>query len=380
MSYNFQDLLQLLTNLKIIVKENKNIETAFCYFNENIKKYCIHYNPDCEIEIKELLLHELAHIIRGDLFYPDFLDENNSTDHYLWNITCDAIINYSLNFTTEKYKHKNITFPVLYETIPYNKTFTLVSKKELFEELKNQYQFIKQLFKNFMQDIQLTKDPEALKESQRIITIIYLNYPDLQKELNNKIQINKFKSFKKINVQKEVSLIKNIINLLDKLIYDYGSFIQYKKGINNRGRLTPFISKPKPFLKICLFVDISGSIEYQNELNKFISIASDSQKFVIDTYYFAEKISTNPNTITGASTLFYPCLQILEIKHYDAIIILSDFSFHDFEKCKTKENLLRKYKSRIIILLTKDYNKHIVNYFQNLTNCKIINFIQLEKI
>ncbi len=356
--FDYSDLKTMIRRLGIVVKETEKPpeETAYCYFDKHDARYHISINSKCFVDSKVLLLHEFSHIIKGDLVVPGWVKNFRR-----YNIACDAINNYTLNFTA-----KQTNGYVLYDNIQYDDVFQVVSRQKIYNLLENMD------FEQGINDI-IAITPEeqekAVKELKRIVTDLYLDDNEELKKLIKTEITRKSKEVRPLPLKKVNKLIENF----ERISYSIGAKKNiFARRIDNRNRNGLYIKAPKPMLSIIMFVDVSGSIEGAGLIDEFLGYAKDSKKWVVDIYYFASNAKKHLEEVDFSGTNIVPCLEILNAnKHnYDASIMISDFEFFDMSR------VTGKYRNMVLVA---DRENEELKEFSNKLNVSQKNVVILKR-
>jgi len=372
---NYDELKEIISSYGVSIIEGDNERgTSFVMFDENEKRYKIYIYKD-HAGNPLVLLHEFHHILRGDLIHMSKQKDENF-DPFIWNVAADAIINYQINLREVNGNKVVVLYESPIELTKWDKPIFATSTKELYDFLRqhlpnmiicvvggqsteddnnqdNEQQNNNKKSKVFVFDeLKPIKDPssleKAIEETTRINSEVWLD-GKIQAGWHkpNQVKIEKVKP-------KEIPRdLQELLQAIDSI--GYGNVYSYTNYINNRrDNSVPYITVPRPTLKVMVFFDVSGSVYGYDYLFKLFLSYAEFMKgdMEVETYYWSTEVDKDVEKVAGGGTEFGPCVPIMKAKNAttDVFIIFSDFEIFDANKLD-----LSDFGRKTILVTVKEY-------------------------
>jgi predicted metal-dependent peptidase len=332
--------------LEKLVGVSNNILAGVAYENSNI---VFLYNPDtCEKlndeDLKNLVSHEMAHIIRGDIMLSP-----NMYNTTVANMATDAIINDALKITKIG-DIEGTTIEGLKDTYT-NIPDIIAGWRSIYDAImenggegSNRFDIL----------IPSNLTPEEKEEYRNKINQLICEDPNILK--------SKLVKVKSAAPTTKIDIIIKKSALLESIISAIKSHMGNKKRIRSYRKQHPTCdmlrgNSNKPFNKILLVLDVSGSyVSYTNILLGLLYWFKKTKKMIYqtavfsDNFYVVNDLKNVPNY--GGSTHIGGLFKHLEHNLYDLVIVFTDGYIYDYT-----QEMRNRYKGKILWVLDNDKHK-----------------------
>lgn len=352
----------IMANVTFI--ENNSIPTMGVGVKNNVGIF-LEYNPEFYDKLNDeekrfLWVHEISHIIRGDVFKK--FENYEEIDARLWNITWDAIINQHFNQKDIDLVKKlgGIVYEDLRNEFPnLPSMLSLVSEYEIYRTLKDYQQESHDALKKLLDGMANNKfgevkpASEQLDSETKIKTLI--DVMNLQAQIKSDPETFKeyFGHFaspgtysKKenyaINKPVEIPIIEKIMSICKKA----GNKFKKQRSYRREGLLEGLRGLTRKRIgKVFLGLDVSGSV--YSHISLFLGVASylTFKKFIVEFGTFSSEFHVYPNLPrreveiqgAGGGTEIKEMMDYLKGKDYDLAIIATDGEIFDWSVDLTEQ-------------------------------------------
>lgn len=296
-------------------------------------------------DITNLIIHEVAHIIRGDI-----LVDRTNMNFEIANIAMDSIINTNIN-VEEIGGIKGVTikslqeldFPVPDQPMSWRIVYDIIMERMLEINLKSY-------------DIILSPKGDY-NENKDALDDMILDLIECDAQIINKISFNNNLNKRKISVTITTStVLENII----RNIVSYAGKRQKKRTYRRENHLDDSLKGISriPLNKVLVVADISGSYTHYTSIIIGLfywlskkNIVAHFGTFSDDFYLYKNNVNLNELRGYGGFTQIKGMFNYLQKESYDLVVVFTDGEIFDYNK-----KLRQQYPGKIIWVLETNHN------------------------